>query len=277
MSWLFTFCFYVSFLFFPVVAIAQEPPRILAVSKELPHYHEVMRLMSRLAYSGLPSILKPQVTLSIDFDKGTSILHNVHEFDAQGKVLLEEGRYGLCAELATYVYEEIKGLFEDRYVIKFARVAESGFFAKDQSNHIVLMVFDKLSRDIFLIDPSYQRYGQWADLMEYTVLAMHDALYFVRDKSPDVLFAVDQAMPLYIKNDLLLSFAVASVDGVFNRDNYLFVVSVNFRYEKATLDVMAVGRRNGHPDGFERTLLLEKLFSLEEIKALHQKISSWVQ
>src|SRR5665213_2730196 len=105
-----------------------------------PYYDAVMRIIAPLEYSGVPVMVKPQVGLSIDFAKRTWTLHNIHDYDSQGRVILEQGRYGLCAELATFVFEQMKPFLSNQYEVRFAMVTESGFFAAGQSNHIVLVL-----------------------------------------------------------------------------------------------------------------------------------------
>ena len=75
------------------------------------------------------------------------------------------------------------------------------------------------------MDPSFHKYGKIKDMPEYHVLDIQDTLGFTKNKSHDVSFFVDQAMPVYDKDDFLLSFAVIAVDGKFDRDNFCFVVS----------------------------------------------------
>ena len=222
-------------------------------------------------------MVKPQVTLSVDFDKRTWTLHNIHEYDSQGVILLEEGRFGLCAELATYVFEKIKPLLDGRYDVKFAMVTESGFFSADQSNHIVLLLMDKSDNQIYLIDPSFHKYARMKDLPEYHVLNTQDTLSFVKDKSHDVFFSVDQGIPLYIKNDSLLSFSVTSVDGKFDRDNFILVISANRRYKFSGRDIVVIGRHNKEFEDFQDKNTLNQLLTAGEIKILFDKLKIWFE
>ena len=222
-------------------------------------------------------MVKPQVSLSIDFNKWSWTLHNIHEYDSKGGIILEQGRYGLCAELATYVFEKIRPLLDARYEVKFAMVAESGFFSEGQSNHIVLLLVDKTNSQIYLIDPSFHKYALMKNLTDYHVLNIQDTLSFVRDQSHDVSFNVDQAIPLYIKNDFLLSFSVTSVDGKFDRDNFIFAISANRRYKFVGRDIVVIGRHNKKFEDFENKDLLNELLTPDEIKILFDKLKSWIQ
>jgi len=242
-----------------------------------PYYDAIMKIIDPLEYSGVPVMVKPQVTLSVDFNRRTWTLHNIHEYDSQGNIILEQGRYGLCAELSTYLFEKIKPMLEGRYEIKFAMVAESGFFPGGQSNHIVLLLVDKSGKEIFLIDPSFHKYARLKELSGYRVLNIQDTLSFVKDKSVDVFFGVDQAIPLYIKNDFLLSFSVTSVDGKFDKDNFIFVIAANQRNGFDGRDIVMIGRHNKEFEDFENKEFLNKLLTPEEIKVLFDKLKSWIE
>ena len=241
-----------------------------------PFYDAIMKIINPLEYSGVPVMVKPQVELTVDFAHWTWTLHNVHEYDSQGGIILERGRYGLCAELATYLFEKIKPLLDDRYEVKFAMVTESGYFSSDQSNHIVLLLVDKTDSQIYLIDPSFHKYARMRDLPEYHVLNIQDSLSFVKDQSHDVSFGVDQAIPLYIKKDFLLSFGVTSVDGKFDKDNFIFVISTNRRYKFAGRDIVVIGRHNKEFEDFEDKETLNQLMTHDEIRELFNKLKSWM-
>ena len=242
-----------------------------------PYYDAIMKIMAPLEYSGVPVMVKPQVSLSIDFGKRTWTLHNIHEYDDQGVIILEQGRYGLCAELATYLFEKIKPLLDGRYEVKFAMVSESGFFSATQSNHIVLLLVDRSVGQVYLIDPSFHKYARMKDLPEYHLINVQGALSFVKDKSHDVFFGVDQAIPLYIKNDFLLSFSVTSVDGKFDKDNFIFVISATRRNKFASRDIVFIGRRNKEFEDFQDKPILREILTDGEIKTLFDKLKDWIE
>jgi len=246
-------------------------------SSSPPFYDAIMKIIDPLQYSGVEVMVKPQVVLSIDFAHWAWTLHNIHEYDSQGVIILEQGRYGLCAELATYLFEKIKPLLDGRYEVKFAKVTESGFFSADQSNHIVLLLVDKSTTQVYLIDPSFHKYAKLKDLAEYRVLSTQDTLSFVKDQSHDVSFGVDQAIPLYIKNDFLLSFSVTSVDGKFDKDNFIFAISANQRFKFAGRDIVVIGRRNKEFEDYEDKALLNQILTPDEIKILFDKLKSWIE
>ena len=266
-------------LFFVFIALMAICPCVgrCDLSPVPPFYDAIMKIIDPLQYSGFEVMVKPQVVLSVDFDKWTWTLHNIHEYDSQGGIILEKGRFGLCAELATFLFEKIKSLLDGRYEVKFAMVTESGFFSAGQSNHIVLLLVDKSDNQVYLIDPSFHKYARMKDLPEYHVLNIQDTLSFVKDRSRDVSFGVDQAIPLYIKNDVLLSFSVTSVDGKYDRDNFILVISANRRYKFAGRDIVVIGRRNKEFEDFEDRSMLTQLLTPDEIKTLFDKLKIWIK
>jgi glutamate 5-kinase len=136
---------------------------------------------------------------------------------------------------------------------------------------------DKSDNQVYLLDPSFHKYARMKDLPEYHVLNIQDTLSFEKDKSHDVSFGVDQAMPLYIRNDSLLSFAVTSVDGKFDRDNFILVISANRRFKFAGRDIVVIGRRNKEFEDFEDKAILNQLLTSEEIKTLFDKLKNWLE
>ena len=242
----------------------------------LPYSDVIMGIISPLEYSGFPVMVKPDVSLSIDFSKRTWTLRNIHEYDPQGAVVLEQGRYGLCAELSTFVYYKLKPLLPPRYELRFAMATEPGFFPTEQSSHIILLMFDQATRDAYLIDPSYHKFGKINELSGYRILGIQDTLSFIKDKSPDVSFKVDQAMPLFIKDNLLLSFAVLTVDGKFDKDNFLLVVSAKLRDQLTGLDILTVGKHNGEIEAYENADTLGKLLNPAEVHMLYDQFKGWL-
>jgi hypothetical protein len=109
------------------------------------------------------------------------------------------------------------------------------------------------------------------------VVDIQNTLSFIKDKSHDISFGVDQAIPLYIKNDVLLSFAVTSVDGKFDRDNFIFVISANRRYKFAGRDIVLIGRHNKEFEDYEDKAVMDELLTPDEIKILFDKLKIWLE
>jgi len=110
------------------------------IEKGVPYYEEVKKIIEPLRYSGFNALMMPDVKVSIDFTGKQWTLHNIHRFDKNGKVMLSDGRYGICGELAAYVYEKIRLIFPAEYDIKFVSLSESGYFLHPRATHIALAI-----------------------------------------------------------------------------------------------------------------------------------------
>jgi len=242
-----------------------------------PLYETIMKIIDPLEYSVLPVMIKPQAEVKVDFNSRHWTLRNIHEYDAKGHILLEDGRYGLCAELATYVFEKLQPLLDARYELKFAMVTEATFFAEGQSNHIVLLLVDKPQGQIYLIDPSFHKYARMKELSDYRVLNIQDTLSFVKDQSHDATFSVNQAIPLYIKGDFLLSFSVTSIDDKFDKSNFIFVISASRNGQFTSRDILVIGRRNNEFQDFEDATMFHQLLNPEETSVLFDRLKTWIK
>jgi len=267
MSWLII-------LLLPSVSFAESA--VNPSKSPLPYEERINRLMHAVDYSALPTLIDPKVPLTIDFNNKTWTLGGVHQYDAKGNIILEQGRFGLCAELSTYFYQHLNDLPAEQYEFRFASATEAGFFPTYESNHIVLLLYDKEDQNIYLIDPSFHRYGKFRDFEEYKIYGVKESLDFMKDKKPDVTFRADQAMPLMIKQDLLLSFSVVSVDGKFDQDNFLFVITANRRHRTAGLNLLVMGKVNGRLESYESKEFLAEVLAADELSSLHRKITTWL-
>jgi len=267
---------YLLLLFSAFLLTLSADQSIADTPKLLPYQEEVHKIIDPLQYSGVPVIARPDVTLRIDFKQRSWTLRNVHEYDAKGNILLDDNRFGLCAELATFVFEKLKPLISDDYDLKFAMVGETGFFSSGQSNHIVLLLVDKLNKQLFLIDPSFHKFASLKDLPEYNIINIQDTLSFVRDQSHDVSFSLDQAIPLDIRGDVLLSFSVTSVDGKFDPDNFILAISASERYKFGGRDILVIGRRNKQFQDIMDNHLMTQILPDAEIKILLSKLKFWI-
>ena len=258
---------------------SRDPKTIVSegtLKNGLPYYDEIMKIMEPLEYSGFQVVVKPEVTLSIDFDKRSWTLHNMHQYDAQGRIVLEQNRYGLCAELSTFVFDRLVPIISSRYELKIAKVYEEEFFSIQQSNHITLLMHDKEDQRTYLIDPSFHSYGMVENFSKYTIKSIQGLLTFTKEKSKNDSFLVNEAMPLFIKNDLLASFSVTSVDGKFDKENFLFALSVNQRNKFFGLNIVVFGKYNGKLESFENKVFLEKLLSQSQRDLLNKKLREWL-
>lgn len=242
---------------------------------DFPYYNTIMEIMRPLEYSAFGDLNKPGVTVSIDSNKRTWTLRNIHQYDQQGCIILDDFRYGLCGELADYVSHRLKPIIRDKYKIQFVRAAESGFFLAPNATHIVLLLTEMSSQKSYLIDPSLHRYGPAEDMEEYLFFNSEDKLDEIERKEKDVTFAMDHGTPLFIRNDFLLSLIMENCDGKFDRDNFIISIRANRRYRYSNRYIFAIRISNGKAEFFENTLLINQVLTPEELTKLRNKIVEW--
>ncbi len=245
-------------------------------TQEIPFYDEITSLIEPLQYSGLQALLRDDVSLHIDFVTHQWRLKNIHRFDKNGHIILDENRYGLCGELASFVYPKVKSLFGGKFDIEFVQVAESGFFLQPQSSHIALAIHDQRTSATFLLDPSFHRYGPIQDFDNYLFYGHQEKLDFMVNQTTDVIFDIMSGTPILIRNNRIVFLTVEEVDGKFNESNFAIALTATKRYHYAGRYVFLARKKDGELEVLENLSLAEKIFSLDDYKKLSEKIISWV-
>ena len=147
---------------------------------------------------------REDVYLSIDFENKIWKLHNLHRFDNKGDIILEDGKYGTCGELAAHTYKKIERLLGKDYDIKFVETAQSGFFLSPKASHIVLYITEKSGlwrgrdKKIYILDASFHKYGPIGDFEDYLFLEFMSTLPFVERKETDIAMPLSKSIPLLI-------------------------------------------------------------------------------
>lgn len=179
--------------------------------------------------------------------------------------------------MGSYTYNRLKPILKDKYDIKFARVAESGFFLTPKTIHSVLLIHDLSSKKAYLLDPSLHKYGPMENYDEYLYFDVGDTITGVQQKNPDVQFFVDFGTPLLIRNDFISSLSVGSYQGKFDKDNFILTIKANRRYKYAGRYGFAIRKYNGELDVTEDTWLGNEILTKEEIEKLKKTLTSWVE
>ncbi|MBF0523119.1 MAG: hypothetical protein HQL24_08705 [Candidatus Omnitrophica bacterium] len=252
------------------------PSAIIPAQSALPHYAEIMKILSDLEYDGIQAMSRPDVTLTVDYHQKTWTLHHIHQYNQQGYVQLEQGHYGLCAKLTQYVYDRIYPILKDDYVIKFAQTEEPTFFSTGTSSHYILALIRKSDSEIYLIDPSFHKYGTQKDFAKYRFMDIKDGLAMFMNRNSNMTYEIGQARPLFIRNGLLVSFSLQSVNGKFDKDNVVFAISVDRGDEVKPRNVWVVGRCQGALRVLAATALMDYMNS-EERQMLYGKFMTWLK
>ncbi|MBN1687651.1 MAG: hypothetical protein JW893_00975 [Candidatus Omnitrophica bacterium] len=259
----------------------EQMTHAMAIAKDTPHREEVLKVIGPLRYSGFRDLMKPDVYVTLDFEKKQWTIHNVHTFDEKGNVILAEGKYGVCGDLAIYAYQKLRPVFEEKYALQFVKVAEAGYFNLGRGSHIVIRVIDKTlpfgnPHKIFLLDPSYGRYGSVDLFDQYYPLEEFAAGSFKTDP-PDEMSDLGGGPPILINDRAMLFFAVDGVGDQFDPNNYRFVLKAAKRYGYMNYEIFVIRKRNGKMDMLEKEtpvsgLLPEKVYkkSKEVLQKLFQ-------
>ncbi|HNX69469.1 MAG TPA: hypothetical protein PKI45_08295 [Candidatus Omnitrophota bacterium] len=256
-------------------AVTPRPKPDFSKGETLPYETAVREILRPLEYSGFPYIIKPEAALSIDFQRHRWTLHNMRHYDPRGGVLLEQDRYGLCAELASHVYQKLKPLLNKHYTLKFVKATEPEFFVTPESTHIILLLLNKANQNAYLIDPGFHRYGPERDFHDYRFLATKDSMDSFEERSPAVTFPAGYAMPVLIRDNTLISFTADSIHGALDRDNFRLLFTATDRKKSAERPLLMIGKNSGKLETLEDQALIAKTLKPGEVTLLHDKLMDW--
>lgn len=252
------------------------------IDKKAPFHKEIEKILKPLKYSGLKRLLRPDVWVSIDFNRRTWTLHGVHRYDQEGRVLLEEGRYGICQELAVHTYEQIQTLFKDQYDIRFIPVAEAGFFPYPYGSHTgICIVQRKLFGDkVYFLDPTYHRYGDIASFNDYCFNGS-SARYLTlqTEHNTDETQVVNSITPLVIRENYLIGLSVEVVGDRFDKNNFVISILATRKYRYSGRHIYALKMAGGRyyeieDEGMARLLLQDIEYDQlrDKVKKMFERI-----
>lgn len=247
---------------------------ISRVAKGVPREQEIRDVIKDLRYSGLPGLLRPEVRLEADFENRRWRLLNIHRFDASGRVLLDEGRYGICGDLAAHTFQEIQPLFDHRYSIRIVNAAESSYFPTGIGTHMVIRIRDITSPaapKTYILDPSFRRYGPETEFLDYRFFKDMSYMDLMRKQSEHEERSVGNAMPIFIRKNILLSLLLDDVDGRFDPQNVALAVTATKKHEYASKVIMGARLRNGRMETSGDEALAGELLSDDEAKKIRQR------
>ncbi len=243
-----------------------------------PHYEEVTNIIRHLEYSGLQSLLRPEVGLVLDFEQQTWYLQNVHRFNPDGTIILDDNRYGLCGELSAYVFQKIQPIFRNQdYKIEFVKAAEAGYFLGPKASHKVLQVTGNppTKENTFIIDPSFHKYGNIDNFDDYFFFEKSDTPDFLPNQGKDIFFPVNHGTPILIRNGLLLSMGIEESNGKFDQNNFIISLTATKQYKYSDRYVFAIRLADGKPESFENKVLAQELLTPTEYLTLRTRLIGW--
>lgn len=248
----------------------------LLIDKQAPHAQEVGRVLKPLRYSGLQTLMRPEVSLSINPSKQTWTMHHVHRFGPQGDALLEEGRYGICGELSEFTYQQIKPLFDPRhYLIEFVRVFQSEFFPAPISAHYVLRISELAPPDppkVFILDSSFGRYGPIEAFEDYLFNEPLAHVPFMHNHAPDETFHAGEGMPILLHSRGLEGIFIGRENRRFDAKHYRLSLVATARYHYATRTLLIFRNKGGQVEVVENRHLVPQLLPRQEYEQLRQRL-----
>lgn len=243
-----------------------------------PALAQIKQIISPLGYSGLQNLLKDDVMITVDFDRKTWTIHNLHRFNDKGHIKLFDGKYGLCGDLAAHVFDKIQPLLGTRFNFFFLHVAESGFFLDPRASHIALLLQDKTPPfDEYIIDPSFGKYGHMDTFEDYQFFEKTPILPFLAAKKTDETFAAGISIPLFIKKDCLISMVIDFMNGRFDRNNFIIAITATKRYKYAGRYLLAYRVVDGATHTLENKLLTDLLLGKNTYNLLKNKLTSIIR
>jgi hypothetical protein len=238
-------------------------PPSLIIEKAAPYAQEIERVIKPLRYSMIPDLMRPEVRLSVDFQQKTWCMQNIHRFDNEGNIILAQGRYGACAELACYTYQKIGPFINGSYLIEFVKVLESSYFFSPSDTHTVLSLHKYFSSpsEEYILDPSFRRYGNIRYFDDYLFFERDHSLPMLDAKETDLTFSTGRIFPILIKKPFLIGITVDKVEDKFDRDNFALLLIFNLRHKYAGRVALQMRRRNGRIEILQNKFLAMAVFN----------------
>lgn len=250
-----------------------EEKNVYNVDGRAPFSKEIEKIVRPLRYSGLKRLLRPEVRVSIDFKSKKWTLHDIHHYDEKGRVVLEEGRYGICQELAAYTYEQIRPLLKDQYDVFFLPVSEAGFFPYPGTHTGICITKQGIFNDkVYFLDPAYHRYGELGSFDEYYVKGPPlRSLSLQTEHNRDVTREINIVTPLVIRQNYLIGLSVESAGDLFDKDNFIMAIVAMRKYRYNGRFIFAFKRVQARTYAIEDESLGHFLLKDDEYRSLREK------
>lgn len=251
---------------------------VMRIDSKAPHAAAVRRIFEEIGYSGLAIIQQPDFRLSVDFDKQAWMAHHIHRYDAQGRLELCEsgkGKYGLCGDLATHVADQLRPRLQPQQTLEFVRVAESQFFPSSVAAHYALRILEAQPPDpprIYILDPSFRRYGPIEDFEDYLFYEPRSEMAFVSTRATDETFPAGQATPLLLHSKVMLGLVIAHEGRRFDPEHYRLSLVATFRHRYMSRRILSIRRLGDRIEVIENAKLARQAVPAGEYAALRARL-----
>lgn len=244
--------------------------------EKAPYHEEVENIIKNQRYSGLPALLRDDVYLDLDFEKREWTIQNLHRYEENGRAILEQGKYGVCGQLAYYTYHQVRPLFDHRYDIKFVRVSESQYFPVGKGIHFALQITDiskPFSPVTYILDPSFRRYSHIDDFEDYEFYETQDVLEFMSKRRPYEMHPVNTGTPIYIRKSHMLFLSVDETNGKYDKNNFTVTLSALKKHGYVSRGLFAIRKREGKVELRENKKFIDQLLPDDQYETL-QKLAT---
>ncbi|MBN3040257.1 MAG: hypothetical protein JW867_03945, partial [Candidatus Omnitrophica bacterium] len=245
------------------------------VNSEAPYHDQIKEIIAPLRYSAIEDFLSKEVGLSLNFTENSWTLLNARTFDEQGNVVLKDGRYGICGVLAAYVYQKILPLLSEEFKVDFVRVAASGYFLTPKSTHYALLITERPFMQkprLFLLDPSFRKYGDLKELSDYYIFETVSPLPFLETKERNKTFEIKASTPLLIKKQELISLVVDGLNNKYDKKNFLLAITATKRTQYFGRFLVVFYQDNGMLKIYENKFLAHSLLGKNTYDALYKRL-----
>jgi hypothetical protein len=241
------------------------------VDASAPAAAAIEKIIKPLRYSYVIPLMAPDIGISIDPARGTWRLRNIRTYDAQGRVTLDQNRYGICGELAAYAYPRVKAVLGRNYAVQIIHASESNYFPVGTSQHFIILVTDLNDPgEPYILDPSFHRYGPASRFKNYAYFS--PARSILTDRSRDMVNTDSTGIPLLIRKDHVLVLSIVPVNGKFDADDHALKLTLYKKNEYIGQDVLRLIRVDGRIARDGNAELLEDFLGAEEARRLSQRL-----
>jgi hypothetical protein len=147
------------------------------------------------------------------------------------------------------VYQKTGPLLEDKYTTELWLCAESKFFPFMIGDHVIVRITDNglLADNVYVIDPTYGRYGRLDDFDDYIFVKPSNLGPFLNQKTDDTL-EVGVTTPVLLKKRHLISLGVVRVNNTFDSQNFGLALILSRPYRYISRAVAEVRKNKGETE-----------------------------
>lgn len=127
--------------------------------------------------------------------------------------------------------------------------------------------------EIFILDPSFHKYGPIYEFEDYLFIEQADRLDFVDNKIKDITQSFNRLIPLIIRNDYLVGVTVEDRNSEFGQKNFVLGLTLTKKHNYAGRFILALRSFNGKAEIVENKKLALEVLKEQEWSILKQKIT----